>query len=333
MTRDGLEAVARGWIGLWCVPVDWAMFDRLHADEFVDHSPGGRPPTKQAFAGGLAALVEAFPDLVTRVDGLVIDEAAGRVAVRWSARGTNRGRYLGIGPTQRMTEFAGIEIIGVRDGRIVERWGEWDISGHRDDGVRDAYDRWAPTYDSDDNRTRDLDGRLLRALDWPWSDLDVVEIGCGTGKNTEWLAPRSRSVVGLDVSLAMLDRARKRAPAARFVRADLLEPWPLDTASADAVRFDLVLEHVATADLPRVFAEARRVLRPGGRLRVCELHPDRQAGGSRAHFHADGQRIDVPAHAHVVEDYASGGFGVAAIEHAADGDERPRLVVVTLVAG
>ncbi len=130
VARERLEAITRQWISLWCAPVDWGLFDRLHAEEFEDGSPAGRPATKKAFADGLAELVRAFPDLQTEVDHLVIDEALGRVAVRWSATGTNRAPLLGIGPTNRVTPFAGIEIIEISAGRIVRRWGEWDISAH-----------------------------------------------------------------------------------------------------------------------------------------------------------------------------------------------------------
>jgi steroid delta-isomerase-like uncharacterized protein len=129
--RSELEAVARQWISLWCAPVDWALFDRLHAEDFEDCSAAGRDTTKQAFAGGLTDLMGAFPDLETKVDDLVVDEATGRVAVRWSSTGTNRETFLGIRPTGRKTPITGIEIIEVRDGRIVRRWGEWDISAHR----------------------------------------------------------------------------------------------------------------------------------------------------------------------------------------------------------
>ena len=130
--REALADIAERWISLWTVPVNWALFDRLHAEDFEDASPAGREPTKQAFAGALRELIRAFPDLEVAVEDLVVDTEAGRVAVRWSALGTNRARYLGVGPTNRRTPITGIEIVEIRDGRIVRRWGEWDITAHRD---------------------------------------------------------------------------------------------------------------------------------------------------------------------------------------------------------
>jgi steroid delta-isomerase-like uncharacterized protein len=128
--RVSLAGVAAGWISLWCAPVDWDLFDRIHAEDFQDCSPAGRDASKTAFAAALAALVEAFPDLQTRIDDLVLDSVASRVAIRWSATGTNRRRFLDVGPTVRRTEITGIEIIEVRDGRVTRRWGEWDIGDH-----------------------------------------------------------------------------------------------------------------------------------------------------------------------------------------------------------
>ena len=135
LDRDELAATAAKWVSLWNVPVDWALFDKLHADSFEDCSSAGRPSTKQGFAQGLAELVRAFPDLCTRVEALVVDERLSLVAVRWSARGTNRVAYLGLGPTNRETPITGIEIVEIRNGQVVRRWGEWDISAHYETGT------------------------------------------------------------------------------------------------------------------------------------------------------------------------------------------------------
>jgi steroid delta-isomerase-like uncharacterized protein len=131
-TRANLESIAKKWITLWCSPVDWGLFDRLHAEQFEDCSSAGRPATKKGFAQGLAELARAFPDLQTTVERLVIDETKSQVAVRWSSRGTNKTRFLGVGPTDQLTVITGIEIIEVQDDRIVRRWGEWDITAHAD---------------------------------------------------------------------------------------------------------------------------------------------------------------------------------------------------------
>ncbi|MFU8795822.1 MAG: ester cyclase [Dehalococcoidia bacterium] len=128
--REALSLIARRWISLWTVPVDWAAFEELHAHDFEDASSAGRPVTREGFAQGLRDLVDAFPDLHTRVEDLVIDTQERRVAIRWSAEGTNRSCYLGIGPTNRLRRITGIEIIEVRNDRVVRRWGEWDIIDH-----------------------------------------------------------------------------------------------------------------------------------------------------------------------------------------------------------
>jgi malonyl-CoA O-methyltransferase len=130
----------------------------------------------------------------------------------------------------------------------------------------------------------------------------------------------------------MLARARERVPGGVFVEADVTRPWPLPDASADAVLVDLVLEHVA--DLDPVMREAARVLRPGGRLRICELHPDRQRAGAQARFVEDGDEIRVPAFLHPADAFlaAATDFSVARRDDdAAPGDATPRLLTVVLV--
>ena len=176
--------------------------------------------------------------------------------------------------------------------------------------VAGAYDRWAATYDVDRNATRDLDAEVVRRAPLSFAGRDVLELGCGTGKNTEWLAERARSVVALDFSEPMLRRARERVGAVhvRFLQHDVREPWPVPDASVDVVVGNLVLEHVE--DLAPVYAEAARVLRQGGQLFVCELHPYRQWRGGQAQFTdpATGERVRVTAHVHTIAEYVNGGF-------------------------
>lgn len=176
------------------------------------------------------------------------------------------------------------------------------------DGEVDAlYDRWAATYDTDQNRTRDLAGRVLRTESADLVAGDVVELGCGTGRNTVWLVERARSLTGVDFSTAMLEEARRKISddRVRFVRHDIRAALPLLGDSADLVVITLVLEHIE--DLGFVFGECARVLRPGGYLWACELHPSRQWKGGQAQFVAPGEReaVRVPAYVHEVSEYVN----------------------------
>jgi steroid delta-isomerase-like uncharacterized protein len=109
--RAKLESVARRWVEeIWC-PGDRATFDELHAPDFRDRSPApGRGDTRDGFRRMLAEFYTAFPDFRTEIEDLVTDESRGTVAIRWRATGTHRGSYLGVAPTGRRIDFAGMAI-------------------------------------------------------------------------------------------------------------------------------------------------------------------------------------------------------------------------------
>jgi Methylase involved in ubiquinone/menaquinone biosynthesis len=204
--------------------------------------------------------------------------------------------------------------------------------------VREGYNDWAATYDTDENRTRDRDADATRETLGALRPARAVEIGCGTGKNTALLARIAGQVIALDFSEGMLARARARLAGAEnvtFARADIAAPpWPhCPDASADLVSGNLVLEHIA--DLTPVLAEAARVLVPGGRLFLCELHPARQYRGTVANFaRADGEAVSLPAHVHHLTDFTraaeSAGLTLLALRewwHAADDPAGPPRLV------
>jgi ubiquinone/menaquinone biosynthesis C-methylase UbiE len=170
-----------------------------------------------------------------------------------------------------------------------------------------AYDRWARTYDTDANATRDLDAEVLRRSSLVIDGRDVLELGCGTGKNTGWLAERARRVIAMDFSPGMLDVARGRVPSdrVRLVQHDIRERWPIDDASVDLVIGNLILEHLS--NVAPIFAEAARVLRPGGVMYSCELHPYRQLRGGQAHFTDEwsGEVVFAPAFQHTIAEYVN----------------------------
>jgi ubiquinone/menaquinone biosynthesis C-methylase UbiE len=176
--------------------------------------------------------------------------------------------------------------------------------------VEAGYDAWAAFYDRDDNPIRDLDARVLRAQPFVPEARRVIEIGCGTGKNTGFFARFAQHVIGIDFSKQMLARARAHPIPAnvRLVRHDLRERWPVDDTDADLVSIDLVLEHVA--ELGHVFAEAFRALQAGGVLFVCELHPYRQLLGKQARFvdPSSGAKHELPVVRHTTAEYVNGGL-------------------------
>jgi len=173
-----------------------------------------------------------------------------------------------------------------------------------------AYDGWAEMYDTNANRTRDLAAVVLRQTRLDLAGRDVLEIGCGTGSNTQWLVEQSRSVLALDFSRGMLQhaQARVRSSRVRFVQHDVRAAWPLAEASIDVVVAILVLEHIE--HLQSIFAESGRMLRPGGELFLCELHPMRQLQGQQAEFihPGTGERVRVPAFLHDTSEYVNGGL-------------------------
>ena len=180
--------------------------------------------------------------------------------------------------------------------------------------VEAVYDRWAATYDTDRNPTRDLDASVVRLKAPDFNDCDVLELGPGTGKNTTWLAKRARSVVGLDASAGMLAIARARVEAdgvadtVQLLHHDIQTEWPIADESIDVIIVDLVLEHVQRVG--HVFAEAARVLRFDGCVFICELHPIRQYLGGRAHFVDPESKhvVDVPVFRHTVSEFVNGGI-------------------------
>ena len=209
--------------------------------------------------------------------------------------------------------------------------------------VAHAYDRWSRRYDDDRNATRDLDAQVVRDTPLGVAGARVLELGCGTGKNSEWLATQAAELVALDFSAGMLAIARRRVASAnaRFVEHDITRAWPVDGGAVDVVVGNLVLEHVR--DLAPIYSEAARVLTPGGRLFLCELHPYRQLRGGQAHFVdvETNETVPVTAFQHTVSEYVTGaldaGFTLHALgewlEDGAPQEAPPRLLSLLFARG
>jgi ArsR family transcriptional regulator len=131
--------------------------------------------------------------------------------------------------------------------------------------------------DWDEMRALDLPAaaveRALLDLFSPGSVGRLLDIGTGTGRLLELLAPRITSGLGIDASRAMLALARARLAGPGFthcaVRLADMYRLPLPDGGVDAVVMQMVLHYAE--DPATALAEAARVLRPGGRLLIVDL--------------------------------------------------------------
>src|SRR5213078_20861 len=109
-------------------------------------------------------------------------------------------------------------------GKVHSRMGR--TMAHELSSVREGYDRWAGVYDHDSNPLQGLEGPEVRAAVGEVRGLNVLDLGCGTGRHSLWLVEAGATVTGVDFSEGMLAEARRKpgAEAIRFVVHDLHLP-------------------------------------------------------------------------------------------------------------
>lgn len=200
--------------------------------------------------------------------------------------------------------------------------------------VQQSYNEWSASYDTDQNLTRDLDAQITRETLGDMHFDSILELGCGTGKNTIFLAQIGTQVDALDFSEGMIAKAKERVLAenVRFSMADLTRRWQCQAESYDLVVCNLVLEHIE--DLPFIFSETFRVLRQGGMFLLNELHPFRQYEGKKARFQSESGISEIPAFVHHVSDFvkAASKSNLKLVElneywHAEDGQGKPPRII------
>lgn len=143
--------------------------------------------------------------------------------------------------------------------------------------ARRSFERAAPGYDDSAVLQREIADRLLERLDYVrLVPARILDLGCGTGYAVEALHRRYRraQVVALDFALPMLAQARRRGSWLRRPQclcADA-ERLPLADGAVDLIVSNATLQWCN--DLPGTFAEALRVLRPGGLFMFTTFGPD-----------------------------------------------------------
>jgi malonyl-CoA O-methyltransferase len=143
--------------------------------------------------------------------------------------------------------------------------------------MRRNFSRAAAGYDAAAVLQREVATRMLERLELIRATPGViVDVGCGTGYATAALLKKYRKarIIDLDIALAMLQIARKRAPWLRKIYCVCADAaaLPLADASCDILFSNLMLQWCVDPD--RLLAEVRRVLKPGGVLMFSTLGPD-----------------------------------------------------------
>ena len=161
----------------------------------------------------------------------------------------------------------------------------------RNVGIREGYNQWASTYNTDGNPLIAVEEESKSITKIDFTGKNVVELGCGTGRNIRRMCALGASTItGVDFSAGMLGRAADELgcsvggdvstidgcdTSCCLIQHDLLSgPTPLDDHQYDVVLCSLVLEHIPVAQLPEIFAEFRRLCKPGtGIVQITVQHP------------------------------------------------------------
>jgi SAM-dependent methyltransferase len=175
--------------------------------------------------------------------------------------------------------------------------------------LTEGYALWSQTYDQP-LRLFPIEHPTMRMLLDPLPASVVLDAACGTGRYSQYLAERGHRVIGVDCSQAMLARAREKLPESEFREGDL-EALPLESGSVDAAVCALALVHLP--EVGKAVAELARVVRPGGRVMISDVHPFLVLLGWQAQFRtASGGSGFMRLHAHLPSDYCQA-FGAAGL--------------------
>lgn len=134
------------------------------------------------------------------------------------------------------------------------------------DATRAGYDAVAAAYAEhylDELADKPIDRALLDLVATE-AAAPIADIGCGPGHVTRYLHDRGAAVCGLDLSPRMIDIAARTHPEIDFQVADM-RALPVADQSWGAIVALYSIIHIPPVDVPAVFAEFHRVLRPGGR--------------------------------------------------------------------
>jgi malonyl-CoA O-methyltransferase len=172
-----------------------------------------------------------------------------------------------------------------------------------------AYAEWAASYPPrPHNPLMELEQRTVMALLPGVAGLTVLDAGCGTGRYLQALKHRGAFAIGMDLSAAMLSRARRLT--SHVARADL-RALPFDAMSIDIVVCGLALGDFAELEL--ALAEIARVLRTGGSVIYSVIHPAGEAQGWSRTFESHGRTLAIDGVWHSLERHRDACLGAGLV--------------------
>lgn len=133
----------------------------------------------------------------------------------------------------------------------------------------------------------------------------VSELGCGTGKNTEWLVQKATQVVAVDFSQGMLAvaKAKIKADNVRFHQADITKNWDYTDQTFDLITCNLILEHIENLNF--IFQQAHQKLINKGMFFISELHPFKQYLGTKARYETEKGTEELEVYTHHISDFTN----------------------------
>jgi SAM-dependent methyltransferase len=143
------------------------------------------------------------------------------------------------------------------------------MDAHKRSDCQESYDRIADEYVQrifDELQHKPLDRQLLDRFAATVRDVgSVCDMGCGPGHVARYLHEHGVQVCGIDLSPAMIERARRLTPGVEFYQGDMLALDTPDGTWAGIAAFYSIL-HIPHGDMTRTLGELHRALRPGGLL-------------------------------------------------------------------
>jgi SAM-dependent methyltransferase len=134
-----------------------------------------------------------------------------------------------------------------------------------DQKTLEAYDRDATAFAADWH-AQATPTDLQAAAQKYFAPGPTADIGCGSGRDTAWLAQNGFAAIGYDSSEGLLTEARRRYPAIEFRHASLPELDGIAEQSFVNVLCETVIMHLSPAVIPAAVHQLMAILRPGGTL-------------------------------------------------------------------